>query len=28
MQDEFALAQRFVFDPLIYPLEFYLKPGL
>jgi hypothetical protein len=25
MQDEFALAQRFVFDPLTYPLEFYLK---
>jgi hypothetical protein len=23
--DEFALAQHFVFDPLIYPLEFYLK---
>jgi hypothetical protein len=26
MRDEFALAQRFVFDPIIYPLEFYLKP--
>jgi hypothetical protein len=24
MQDEFALAQRFVFDPLTYPLGFYL----
>jgi hypothetical protein len=28
MQDEMALAQRFVFDPLIYPLEFYLKRGM
>jgi hypothetical protein len=25
MNDEFALAQHFVFDPLIYPLDFYKK---
>jgi len=25
MQDEFALAQRFVFDPLTYPLGYYLQ---
>ncbi|MEN9638496.1 MAG: hypothetical protein RLZZ262_364 [Bacteroidota bacterium] len=25
MDNEFALAQRFVFDPITYPLEYYLK---